>query len=134
MYFGRSKILQQCLSKRRGHAKRRDGIKDLSQRRVLSTHRLESKPWNSSVNEASCDVLWSTAVECNEVVRDVYWGCLASWDYMVCWPTTVLWKLETAGHLKIADTISEVLVELHLYEIRTCGSRVFHPTTQASER
>lgn len=26
----------------------------------------------------SSDVLWSTAVRCYELVRDVYWGCLAS--------------------------------------------------------
>jgi hypothetical protein len=89
---------------------------------VLSTYRLESKTWNSSVNEESCDVLWSNAVRCNEFVRDVYRGYSAGWDYMVCWPTTVIWKLDTAGHLKTTDTISEVLVELHLYELRTCGS------------
>lgn len=59
------------------NAKRRDGIKDLSQRRVLSTHRLESKRRDSSVYEASCDVLWSAAVRCYEFVRDVHWGCSA---------------------------------------------------------
>jgi hypothetical protein len=86
------------------------------------------------VNEESCEVLWSTAVERNEFDGDVYWGCSASWDYMVCWPTTVLWKLDIAGHLKTADAILEVLVEMHLYELRTCGSRVLYPTSQPSER
>jgi hypothetical protein len=72
MYFGRSNVLQQCLSKRCDLAKRRDGIKDLSQRRVLSTHRLDFGFPDADVNEESCDALWSTTVGCNQFVRDVH--------------------------------------------------------------
>lgn len=57
MYFGRSIQLVSCLSKQGGHAERRDGIKDLSQRRVLSTHGLELENLDLSVDEEPYDVL-----------------------------------------------------------------------------
>jgi hypothetical protein len=57
MYFGRSIQLVSCLSKQAGHAERRDGIKDLSQRGVLSTHGLELENLDSSVDEEPYDVL-----------------------------------------------------------------------------
>jgi hypothetical protein len=49
--------LVSCLSKQGGNAERRNGIKDLSQRRVLSTHRLELENLDSSVDEEPYDVL-----------------------------------------------------------------------------
>jgi len=33
---------------------------------------------DADVNEESCDVLWSTTVECNQFVGDVHWSCAAS--------------------------------------------------------
>jgi len=75
MYFGRSNNASRSNA---ACAERRDGIKDLSQRRVLSTHRLESDALDVSVDEESCDVLWSTAVRCNRFVRDADRGYLAS--------------------------------------------------------
>ena len=49
--------LVSCLSKQRGLAELRDGIKDLSQRRVISTNRLELETLDSSVDETPYDVL-----------------------------------------------------------------------------
>lgn len=74
MYFGRSNNASRSDAV---HAERRDGIKDLSQRRVLSTHRLESD-LDASVNEESYDVLWSATVRSNQSVGDVDKGRLAS--------------------------------------------------------
>lgn len=54
MYFGRS--IHYCLSKQRFIATRRDGIKDLSQRKVPSTHGLEVVTRYSSVSQMSDDV------------------------------------------------------------------------------
>lgn len=54
MYFGRS--IHYCPSKRRFIATRRDGTKDLSQRRVPSTHGLEVVIRYSSVSRMSDDV------------------------------------------------------------------------------
>jgi len=45
---------------------------------VLSTHRLEFGCLDASVDEESCDVLWSTVVRRNRFVRDVDQGCSAS--------------------------------------------------------
>jgi hypothetical protein len=75
MYFGRSHNASRSDA---AHAERRDGIKDLSQRRVLSTHRLESDALDAGVDEESCDVLWSTTVRCNQFVRDADRGYSAS--------------------------------------------------------
>lgn len=55
--------LVSCLSKQGGLAERRDGIKDLSQRAVLSTNGLELDSLDSSVDEEPYDVLRLVAWE-----------------------------------------------------------------------
>lgn len=102
----------------------------MSQRRVLSTHRLESDV-DVSVEEESYDVLWSAAVRRNQFVRDADRGCSASvmrQHGLLAYDGSMAagsGSLPTEGRYDSSDSGGSAQ-----YKLRTCISRVFYLTWQ----